>query len=150
VSLGLVGLWQESMDTLALTLAAVLLCLAIGIPAGVWIGLSERARRVATPVLDVLQAMPTFVYLAPLALFFLIGPAAAVITTLLLALPPVIRLTAHGIAGVDDSALEASRSLTRTPWPRTSPTRCPMTTPPRSGPTPTRPRSTPGSRRPEA
>jgi glycine betaine/proline transport system permease protein len=116
VSLGLLGLWQESMDTLALTLAAVLLSLAVGVPLGVWVGLSARARRLITPVLDVMQAMPTFVYLAPLTLFFLIGPAAAVITTLIYAMPPVIRLTAHGISEVSDSALESSRSLGATRW----------------------------------
>jgi len=80
------------------------------------VGLSHRARRLVTPVLDVMQAMPTFVYLAPLTLFFLIGPAAAVITTLIYAMPPVIRLTAHGISEVSGSALEASRSLGATKW----------------------------------
>jgi glycine betaine/proline transport system permease protein len=115
-SFGLLGLWQQSMDTLALTVAAVLICLLVGIPLGVWMGLSRTVTRVLTPVLDFMQAMPTFVYLAPLTLFFLIGPAAAVITTFVYAVPPVIRITAHGIQGVPESSLEASNSLGATSW----------------------------------
>ena len=110
VSFGLLGLWQQSMDTLALTLAAVLISLAIGIPLGVWMGLSRAVERVLTPVLDFMQTMPTFVYLAPLTLFFLIGPASAVIATLIYAAPPVIRITAHGIREVSGAVLEASDS----------------------------------------
>ncbi len=115
-SLGLLGLWQESMDTLALTVAAVLVSLLIGIPLGVYVGLSGAAERVVTPVLDTMQAMPTLVYLAPLTLFFLIGPPAAVIATLIYAMPPVIRLTALGIRQVNEASTEASRSLGATRW----------------------------------
>jgi glycine betaine/proline transport system permease protein len=113
---GLLGVWQESMDTLALTLAAVLLCLVVGVPLGVWMGLSRPVERILTPVLDFMQAMPTFVYLAPLTLFFLIGPASAVIATFVYAVPPVIRITAHGIRGVPAAALESSTSLGATGW----------------------------------
>jgi glycine betaine/proline transport system permease protein len=109
--IGLQGLWQESMDTLALTLAAVLLSLAIGIPLGVWAGVSARFNAVITPVLDFMQTMPSFVYLAPLTLFFLIGPASATIATLIYALPPAIRFTAHGIREVPASSVEAATSL---------------------------------------
>ncbi|TCN39663.1 glycine betaine/proline transport system permease protein [Kribbella orskensis] len=108
---GLQGLWQEAMDTLSLTLAAVLLALLIGIPLGIWAGLSNRAFRVATLVLDLMQTLPTFVYLAPLALFFAIGPAAATIATLIYAAPPVVRLTAHAIRSVPSESIEAARSL---------------------------------------
>ena len=111
VLLGLQGLWTESMDTLALTLSAVALCLVIGIPVGIWAGLSDRVHRVLLPVLDFMQTMPTFVYLAPLTLFFLIGPASATIATLVYALPPVIRLTAHGVRQVPAGVVEASTSL---------------------------------------
>jgi len=111
VLLGLQGLWTESMDTLALTLSAVALCLAIGIPLGLWAGVSDRVHRVLTPVLDLMQTMPTFVYLAPLTLFFLIGPASATIATLVYALPPVVRLTAHGVRSVPREVVEASTSL---------------------------------------
>jgi glycine betaine/proline transport system permease protein len=115
-SFGVLGFWQESMDTLALTLAAVLICLVIGIPLGIWVGLSPRVERVVTPVLDFMQIMPTFAYLAPLTLFFLIGPASGVIATAIYAMPPVIRITAHGIQGVSGPALESSTSLGATKW----------------------------------
>ena len=108
---GLQGLWQESMDTLALTIAAVLLSLLVAIPLGIWAGLSNRAFRVATLVLDLMQTLPTFVYLAPLTLFFAIGPAAATIATLIYAAPPAVRLTAHAIRSVPPESVEASRSL---------------------------------------
>jgi glycine betaine/proline transport system permease protein len=99
------------MDTLALTLAAVLLSLAIGLPLGIWAGLSDRFNAVVTPVLDFMQTMPSFVYLAPLTLFFLIGPASATIATVIYALPPAIRYTAHGIREVPSSSVEAATSL---------------------------------------
>ncbi|WP_211293667.1 ABC transporter permease [Lentzea kentuckyensis] len=111
VFLGLQGLWQESMDTLSLTLSAVVISLLFGIPLGIWAGLSDRANRLITPVLDFMQTMPTFVYLAPLTLFFLIGPASATIATLIYAAPPAIRITAHAIRSVPRNTVEASESL---------------------------------------
>ncbi|MGW7364750.1 ABC transporter permease subunit [Streptomyces sp. NPDC054841] len=111
VFFGLQGLWQESMDTLALTLSAVLVSLLIGIPLGVWAGLSDRVNRAITPFLDFMQTMPTFVYLAPLTLFFLIGPASATIATLVYAAPPAIRITAHAIRSVPATTVEAAESL---------------------------------------
>ncbi len=108
---GLQGLWQESMDTLALTIAAVLMSLLVAIPLGIWAGLSDRAHKVATLLLDLMQTLPTFVYLAPLTLFFAIGPAAATIATLIYAAPPAVRLTAHAIRSVPAESVEAARSL---------------------------------------
>lgn len=115
VFIGLQGLWQPSMDTLALTIAAVVISLLIGIPLGVLAGVSNRVNVVLTPVLDLMQTMPSFVYLAPLTLIFLIGNAAATIATLIYAVPPVIRLTAHGIRSVPSETREAAESLGCTP-----------------------------------
>ncbi|WP_159056434.1 ABC transporter permease, partial [Streptomyces sp. DSM 15324] len=109
--MGLQGLWQESMDTLALTLSAVLVALLFAIPLGVWAGLSDRFNRAVTPFLDFMQTMPTFVYLAPLTLFFLIGGASAAIATLIYAAPPAIRITAHAIRSVPTTTVEAADSL---------------------------------------
>ena len=109
--MGLQGLWQASMDTLALTIAAVIISLLIGIPLGIWAGVNSRFNKAITPVLDFMQIMPSFVYLAPLTLVFLIGPAAAVIVTLIYAAPPVIRLTAYGIRAVPANTREAVESL---------------------------------------
>ncbi|MGW0827576.1 ABC transporter permease [Streptomyces sp. NPDC002845] len=109
--LGLQGLWQESMDTLALILCAVFVALLFAIPLGVWAGLSDRFNRIITPFLDFMQTMPTFVYLAPLTLFFLIGPASATIAMLMYAAPPTIRITAHAIRSVPETTVEAADSL---------------------------------------
>ncbi|MEP7192734.1 MAG: ABC transporter permease subunit [Actinomycetota bacterium] len=109
--LGMQGLWSQSMETLALTATAVMLSLLVGIPMGIWAGLSDRVNAIMTPFLDFMQTMPTFVYLAPLTLVFLIGPASAAIATLIYAAPPVIRITAHGIRGVPAETLEAADSM---------------------------------------
>lgn len=111
VFLGLQGLWLDGMQTLALTLSAVVLSVLVGVPLGLWAGLSDRVHAVVTPVLDLLQTMPTFVYLVPLTLFFLIGPASAVVATVLFALPPVVRLTDHGVRQVPGTVVEATTSL---------------------------------------
>ncbi|SFI42467.1 glycine betaine/proline transport system permease protein [Streptosporangium canum] len=110
-SFGVLGLWEASVDTLALVLAAVLLSLLIGLPLGVAAGRSVRLRRLLTPVLDVMQIMPTFAYLAPMVLFFQIGPASAAITTMIYAIPPAIRITALAVEQVSPAAVEASTSL---------------------------------------
>ncbi|MEU5281225.1 ABC transporter permease subunit [Streptomyces asoensis] len=108
---GLQGLWQESMDTLALVLCAVFVALLFAIPLGVLAGLSDRCNRILTPFLDLMQTMPTFVYLAPLTLIFLIGGASATIATVIYAAPPAIRITAHAIRSVPRTTVEAADSL---------------------------------------
>lgn len=109
--MGLQGLWQESMDTLALTLSAVFVALLFALPLGIWAGLSDRFNRIITPFLDFMQTMPTFVYLAPLTLIFLIGGASATIATVIYAAPPAIRITAHAIRNVPGTTVEAAESL---------------------------------------
>jgi len=125
--LGMQGLWTESMDTLALTATAVMLSLLVGIPLGIWAGLSDRVNAIMTPFLDFMQTMPTFVYLAPLTLVFLIGPASAAIATLIYAAPPVIRITAHGIRGVPQETLEAAQSMGSTRFQLLTKVMLPMT-----------------------
>ena len=111
VAFGVLGLWQAAIDTLALTLAAVVIAVLIGVPLGIVAGRSDRFMGLVSPILDVMQIMPTFAYLAPLTLFFLIGPASAVIATLIYALPAAIRITAYGIRGVNPSTVEAATSM---------------------------------------
>jgi glycine betaine/proline transport system permease protein len=108
---GLLGMWTDSMDTLAMTLAAVILSLSIGIPLGIWAGLSDRVLKVLTPFLDLAQILPTLVYLAPLALFFLIGTASATIATMVYSIPLSIRITSHAIRSLNNSPIEASISM---------------------------------------
>lgn len=111
VSFGVLGLWQESIDTLALVLAAVLLALAFGIPLGILAGRVRAVGAVLSPVLDVMQIMPTFAYLAPMTLLFLIGAPSATLATLIYAIPPAIRITALGIREVRPAAVEAAVAL---------------------------------------
>jgi len=109
--LGLLGLWEPSVETLGAVLVALLWSVLIGVPLGILAGLNDRFNRLISPVLDVMQIMPTFAYLAPLVLFFGIGPAAAVIVTMIYAVPAAIRITALGIRGVPSASVEAGTSL---------------------------------------
>jgi glycine betaine/proline transport system permease protein len=108
---GVVGLWSDSMDTLIITLLSVFICILIGLPVGIWMARSRAASTGVTPVLDLMQTFPPFCYLAPFALFFGIGPATAVILTLIYALPPIVRITEHGIRTVSATTVEAARSM---------------------------------------
>jgi glycine betaine/proline transport system permease protein len=129
LAFGVLGLWQESVDTLVLTLSAVVLSVAIGIPLGVlaarvkWVGAALR------PLLDVMQIMPTFAYLAPMTLLFLIGEPAAVIATLIYAVPATIRITALGIDEVSKVTVEAAAALGSTRWQLLRKVRLPMARP---------------------
>lgn len=106
--LAILGFWEKSMATVALLGTAAALCIAIGIPVGVWCGRSPRAYAVIRPVLDFMQTMPAFVYLIPVIAFFGIGKPPGIIATLIFGAPPVIRLTALGIAGVPQPIREAA------------------------------------------
>ncbi len=108
---GFAGQWENSMDLLIIILFAVVLCILIGIPIGIWMARSKTVSTVITPILDVMQTLPAFCYLAPLALFFGIGPATAVVLTLIYSLPPIVRITEHGIRSVSPTTIEAARSL---------------------------------------
>lgn len=108
---GMFGLWEQSMQTLALMVISVLLSLLIGIPLGLLAGLSDKLDRMLRPVLDAMQTMPAFVYLIPLLLFFGIGRVPAVIATMIYAIPPAIRLTNLGIRQVAPSVVEAGRAF---------------------------------------
>ncbi|MEK6719288.1 MAG: ABC transporter permease subunit [Chloroflexota bacterium] len=111
LAFGVLGLWNASVDTLALTFTAVLLSLAIGIPLGIVAGRNDRFLAAIQPILDTMQIMPTFAYLAPFALFFLIGPATAAIVTMIYSVPPAIRITALGIRSVAPATVEAATSM---------------------------------------
>ena len=105
---GAIGLWEESMLTLALMSTSVLLAVLIGLPLGVWAALKPRVETVVRPFLDVMQTVPAFIYFLPLFMLFGIGNVPAAIATLIYALPPVVRLTTLGIRQVPSSAVEAS------------------------------------------
>jgi glycine betaine/proline transport system permease protein len=115
VSFALMGLWEPAVQTLALMMAAVLLSLAVGVPIGIVAGRKEGFYRAITPVLDAMQIVPAFAYLMPVVIVFSVGPAAAVICTMIYAIPPAVRITALGIRGVTPESVEASQALGATP-----------------------------------
>jgi ABC-type proline/glycine betaine transport system permease subunit len=106
--LGLFGFWEKSMSTLALVAASVLICVAIGLPLGILCAKSPRTKRLLEPVLDVMQTLPTFVYLIPAVAFFSIGKPPGVIATVIFALPSMVRLTTLGIEQVPAVVREAA------------------------------------------
>jgi glycine betaine/proline transport system permease protein len=118
LTFGLLRHREDSIDLLIITLVSVTLAVVIGIPIAIAMARSKAVSSVVTPVLDVMQTMPSFAYLLPFAIIFGIGSAAATMVTLVYAMPPVIRITAHGIRSVSPSTLEASRSLGVTGWQR--------------------------------
>jgi glycine betaine/proline transport system permease protein len=109
--LGALGLWEESLQTLALVLLAVAVALVIGIPIGIYAARRPTVERAIRPVLDAMQTIPAFAYLPPLLLLFGIETTTAMIATVIFALPPAIRLTTLGIRGVSDTALEVGRAF---------------------------------------
>jgi glycine betaine/proline transport system permease protein len=107
-AMGVFGLWEESMETLALVLIAVAIALVIGIPLGIWAGRRPQVEKVLRPFLDAMQTIPAYSYLLPLVLLFSIGTATALIATVIFALPPAVRLTGLGIRQVPSTAIEVS------------------------------------------
>jgi glycine betaine/proline transport system permease protein len=110
-SFAVMGLWEQSLQTLALMLAAVGLSLLVGVPLGIAAGLSNRFQRAITPILDAMQIVPAFAYLLPVVILFSVGPGAAVVSTMIYAIPPAVRITALGIRGVPVNTVEAATSM---------------------------------------
>lgn len=110
-SFALMGLWEESIQTLALMLVAVAFSLLVGIPIGIAAGRSNRFNSAITPVLDTMQVVPAFAYLMPVVILFSVGSAAAVVATMIYAIPPAVRITALGIRRVPVNTVEAAASM---------------------------------------
>ncbi|WP_078542976.1 ABC transporter permease [Litchfieldia alkalitelluris] len=105
------GYWGDMLETLALVLTAVLISIVVGIPVGIWASQSEKVRQVVTPILDLMQTMPAFVYLLPAIFFFSIGVVPGVIASVIFAMPPTIRLTVLGIKQVPADLIEATEAF---------------------------------------
>jgi glycine betaine/proline transport system permease protein len=108
-------LWQATVETLVLVSLSTVMALMIGIPVGIWFALSRRAWRTFSPILDMMQTLPSFVYLIPALPFFGLGAVSACFATIVFSVPPVIRLTALGIRNVPSELVEASDSFGTTP-----------------------------------
>ena len=111
VFIDLVDLWSESMTTLAMIFTAVIFCIIIGIPLGIFSSRSKTFEIILRPILDVMQTIPSFVYLIPVVMLFGIGLTPGVVATIIFALPPTIRLTNLGIRQVGKGFKEAGSSL---------------------------------------
>ncbi|MER5751683.1 ABC transporter permease subunit [Streptomyces sp. NPDC002088] len=110
-AIGVLGVWEPSLDTLSQVLAAVAVTLVLGFATGIAAARSDRFERALRPVLDVFQTMPQFVYLIPVVALFGVGRAPAVAAAIVYALPAVVRITTQGLRQVDPAAMEAARSL---------------------------------------
>lgn len=108
VALGLLGVWDAAMASVALMLVATLMSVMLGIPLGIVMSRSDRLRSGMLPILDIMQTMPIFVYLIPFVMLFGPGKIPALLATIVFAIPPVIRLTDLGIRQVDPEVVEAS------------------------------------------
>ena len=108
VLIGLLGLWENTMTTLAMVLSSVLFCCIAGIPLGIASGRNDTVLKMIRPFLDAMQTTPSFVYLVPIVMLFSVGNVAGVLATIIFAMPPVIRLTSLGIRGVPPELVEAA------------------------------------------
>ena len=106
--IGYLGMWEDTMFTLALISVATIICIVIGIPFGILMSKSDRTQSIITPILDVMQTMPAFVYLLPIVMLLGIGRVPGLIAVCVYAIPPVVRLTNLGIRLVDKDVLEAA------------------------------------------
>lgn len=113
---GLLGLWGQTMTTLAMVLASVIFCALVGIPIGIYAGRSDRFEASIRPVLDAMQTTPAFVYLVPIVMLFSVGNVAGVMATIIFALPPLVRLTSLGIRQVHPELVEAAQAFGATRW----------------------------------
>ncbi len=105
------GLWKDTVETLVLVVGAAAASMAIGVPVGIWAAHSERGYRYLQPILDLMQTMPTFVYLIPVLILFGLGIAPGLIVTIVFACPAPIRLTYLGITSVPKPMLEAGEAF---------------------------------------
>jgi len=106
--IGFLDMWDPMISTVTMISAATILCLAIGIPLGIWMSRSDRAQSWITPILDIMQTIPSFVYLIPVVMMLGIGKVPGLIAVCIYAMPPIVRLTNLGIRLVDKEAMEAA------------------------------------------
>jgi len=112
---GFLGLWGETMTSLAMVISAVVFCIIVGVPLGILASRSDRFAGFLRPVLDVMQTTPAFVYLVPVVMLFSIGTVAGVIATIVFSMPPLIRLTNLGIRQVQGDVVEAATAFGSSP-----------------------------------
>ncbi|NIE62877.1 choline ABC transporter permease subunit [Burkholderia sp. Ax-1719] len=110
------GFWDQTVVTLALTLSSTLISLVLGVPLGIWTAKSKLVQTIVRPILDLMQTMPAFVYLIPAAMLFGLGRVPGILSTVIFAMPPAVRLTSLGIRHVNREIVEAGQAFGCTPW----------------------------------
>jgi len=127
--IGYFGMWNDCMATVAIITVCTIICIAVGIPIGIVMSKSDRAEKTILPVLDMMQTIPSFVYLVPILMLLGIGKVPGLIAVCIYAVPPVIRLTNLGIREVDKEILEACDSYGATPFQKLTTVQIPLSLP---------------------
>jgi len=127
--IGYFGMWNDCMATVAIISVCTIICIAVGIPIGVVMSKSDRVEKAIVPVLDMMQTIPSFVYLVPILMLLGIGKVPGLIAVCIYALPPVVRLTNLGIREVDKETLEACDSYGATPFQKLTSVQIPLSLP---------------------
>ncbi|WP_104663752.1 ABC transporter permease [Ensifer adhaerens] len=129
LAIGYFDMWDDTMRTISMIFVCTLLSIAIGIPIGILMSRSDRLQRVVNPVLDVMQTMPSFVYLIPVVMLLGIGKVPGLIAVVIYAIPPMIRLTNLGIRLVDKDVLEAADAFGSSSWQKLKNVQLPLALP---------------------
>ena len=127
--IGYFGMWNDCMATVAIITVCTIICIAVGIPVGVVMSKSDRVEKAIIPVLDMMQTIPSFVYLVPILMLLGIGKVPGLIAVCIYAVPPVVRLTNLGIREVDKETLEACDSYGATPFQKLTTVQIPLSLP---------------------
>ena len=127
--IGYFGMWKNCMATVAIISVSTLVCIVVGIPIGVLMSKSNRAEKAILPILDMMQTIPSFVYLIPIIMLLGIGKVPGLLAVCIYAIPPIVRLTNLGIREVDKETLEASEAFGATPFQKLRSVQIPLSLP---------------------
>jgi len=127
--IGMFDMWEDTMRTISMILVCTVLAIALGIPIGILMARSDRVRNVINPILDVMQTLPSFVYLIPVVMLLGIGRVPGLIAVVIYAIPPMIRLTNLGIRLVDRDVLEAADAFGSSSWQKLKNVQLPLALP---------------------
>jgi glycine betaine/proline transport system permease protein len=129
MAIGYFGMWEDTMQTVSMIFVSTVLSVVIGIPTGILMSRSNALRGLISPILDVMQTMPSFVYLIPVVMLLGIGKVPGLIAVVVYALPPIIRLTDLGIRLVDRDVLEAADAFGSSSWQKLTKVQLPLALP---------------------
>lgn len=127
--IGYLGMWADTMRTLSIITVCTVVAVAVGIPIGILMAKSDRIQMVISPILDVMQTMPSFVYLIPVVMLLGIGKVAGMLAVIVYALPPIVRLTNLGIREVDSDVIEAADAYGTNSWQKLTKVQLPLALP---------------------